>query len=59
MTYSQPRVKDLGSIADHTFYAGHSGNIKGGLPPRHVDKHCEWSGGSGIDFFPTACVERK
>ncbi len=54
MTYAKPRVDDLGSITEHTFFVG--GTIKGGEfePVAHIDKFCEWSGGSGTDFCDEA-----
>ncbi len=52
MTYTKPSVQDLGSIAEHTYYAGRSGNIKGGGIPQHSDKFCEWSGGSDPNLCP-------
>lgn len=51
MRYERPVVVDLGSIAKHTWEAGASNNLKGGIPPdAHIDMHCEWSGGSGMDW---------
>jgi hypothetical protein len=52
VTYTKPSVQDLGSIAEHTYYAGRSGNIKGGGIPQHSDKFCEWSGGSDPNLCP-------
>jgi len=49
MQYESPRVTDFGSIASHTFYAGGSGNLKGGGDPQHLDNFCEWSGGSDVN----------
>lgn len=53
MQYHSPVVVDYGSIAAHTFYVGST--LKGGGDPEHVDKHCEWSGGSDIDHLSEAC----
>ena len=50
MQYESPRVTDFGSIASHTFLAGGSDNIKGGGDPQHLDMHCEWSGGSDVNW---------
>ncbi|MGH2500649.1 MAG: hypothetical protein ACRDF0_11260 [Candidatus Limnocylindria bacterium] len=52
LAYERPAILDLGSIADHTFNAGGSGTIKGGvLPNAHLDIFCELS--SGLD--PNVC----
>ena len=48
MRYVRPQVLDLGSIARHTLTLA-GGNEKGGGDPQHLDKHCEWSGGSDAD----------
>lgn len=59
MAYERPEVVDLGSISDHTFFAGNSGNIKGGGDPQHCDTHNEWSGGSDLDLNPKdTCIGR-
>lgn len=49
MQYEKPEVTDFGSIAGHTFLAGGSDNFKGGGDVQHLDKFCEWSGGSDPD----------
>ncbi len=51
MKYRIPLVVDYGSIAGHT-YQTPGGNVKGGdnEDPNHLDKFCEWSGGSGDDL---------
>jgi hypothetical protein len=49
MAYEKPSVLDLGTITDHTFLAGNSGNEKGGGPIQHLDNFCEWSGGTDPD----------
>ncbi len=53
MKYERPEVQDLGSIADHTFTVGALGQQKGGGDPQHLDRHCEWSGGTDVDKCPT------
>jgi hypothetical protein len=53
MQYQTPEVNDFGSIAGHTFYAGGGDNLKGGGDIQHLDKFCEWSGGS--DANSDAC----
>lgn len=59
MAYEIPTIEDLGSIADHTFLAGGSNNIKGGGDPQHCDTHNEWSGGSDLDLTPKdLCIGR-
>jgi hypothetical protein len=46
MQYVKPRIVDLGSIAAHTFT---NWPPKGGGDPQHLDKFCEWSGGTAPD----------
>lgn len=48
--YEKPTVVDLGSISEHTWLAGNSNNCKGGGDPQHLDKFCEWSGGTDADW---------
>ena len=49
--YEKPVLEILGSITKHTFGVGYPGHQKGGTtPPNHLDKFCEWSGGSGDDL---------
>ena len=50
LEYSKPEVTDLGLITQHTFPTGLSGHFKGGGNPQHLDKKCEWSGGSDDDL---------
>lgn len=57
MRYERPMVHDLGSITGYTRTTpGPNNNIKGGFGVAHLDKKCEWSGGSDTDFCsgPTA-----
>lgn len=47
MGYEKPTIEDLGSIVNHTYMpVGYPGHYKGGGDPQHLDKFCEWSGGS-------------
>ncbi len=49
--YEAPRLTDLGWLGAHTFYAaGREDQFKGGITIRHLDKHCEWSGGTDPDW---------
>ena len=50
MKYEKPVLENLGSIADHTFATPGSNEKGGTTPPNHLDKFCEWSGGSGDDL---------
>jgi hypothetical protein len=50
MRYEPPKVKDHGSIIEHTFYRCASGNPEPGAPPKDwqdfpLDKHGECSSG--------------
>ena len=57
MKYEAPRVKDLGSIAEHTFTNAGGGTYTGpgnsqAVPPKdstecHLDNFGEWSCGGG------------
>lgn len=54
MRYEKPTVADLGSISGHTYFpVGYPGHEKGGGDPQHLDKFCEWSGGSDADLCET------
>ena len=59
MQYHSPMVVDYGSIAAHTFWVGNDSTLKGGGDPEHVDKHCEWSGGSDIDHLSEQCPDKS
>jgi hypothetical protein len=54
VVYEKPTVIELGSIAQNTWYAGGSGNCKGGGEIQHLDMHNEWSGGSDANFPGTS-----
>jgi hypothetical protein len=51
MNYTRPSITDVGSVSGHTYFpVGQEGHFKGGGDPQHLDKVCEWSGGSDIDL---------
>ena len=51
MQYERPVVLDFGSIAAHTWdNPGVGDKMEEPIEPFHLDKFCEFSGGSDVDF---------
>lgn len=50
MRYLSPKVIDLGSIVGHTYdNPGRGDKMDSPIEPYHLDKWCEFSGGSDPD----------
>ena len=56
LRYQSPKVTDLGSIVGHTYdNPGRGDKMEQPIEPFHLDKFCEFSGGSDMD--DPACVD--
>ena len=52
MRYEKPEVLDFGSIAGHTYdNPGVGDKMDYPVEPYHLDKFCEYSGGSDADYW--------